>query len=89
MDRAGQLAAAGFTASTGTAAIQAEKRIDLLDIDMFAGLLSFNVPIGNVIIIIGVALSAYAAYKSYLHTKEKKRRKGDRFIDDIVKGPYD
>jgi len=88
MDKVGQMAGAGFAASTGGWLVQSEQRIALLDIDVFQGLLSFDVPIGNVIILIGVGLSAYAAWVSRQHRKEQRRREGDpKWIETVVKKP--
>ena len=77
MDRIGHLAATGIAASTGTALIQEEKRIDALDFDIAFGLLPFNLPIGNVVVLLGFAFSAYAFYRSWQYTRLKKRRKED------------
>lgn len=88
MDRVAGMAGAGFATTTGGWLVQSKQRVALLDIDIFQGLLSFDVPIGNVIILIGVGLSAYAAWVSRQHRKEQRRREGDRkFPDSIVKKP--
>ncbi len=89
MDRIGQVAAIGMAASTGTALIQEEKRIDLLDIDIGFGVLPFNLPLGNIVVLLGFCFSAYAFYRSWQHTKLQKRRKSDsdHWIDTQVKQP--
>ena len=77
MERINQVAVAGVTASTGTLAVQQEKRIDLLDIDISFGMLPFNLPLGNVIVLVGFCFSAYAYYQGRIYAKQKKRRKED------------
>ena len=77
MDKIGQVAAVGLAASTGTALIQGEKRIDLLDIDISFGMLPFNLPVGNIVVLLGFCFSTYAFYRSWQHTKLQKRRKED------------
>ena len=77
MDRIGHIAATGMAASTGTALIQEEKRLDFLDLDVACGLLSFDLRLGSVLITLGFCFSAYAFYRSWQHTRLKKRRKED------------
>jgi hypothetical protein len=88
MDRVAQIAGTGLAASTGTMLVQQEKRIALLDIDVFQGLLSFDVPLGNLVVILGFCFSAYAFWRARQHAKEQRRREGDpKWIDSIVKKP--
>ena len=86
MDRIAQIAGTGLAASTGTMLVQQEKRIALLDIDVFQGLLSFDVPLGNLVVILGFCFSAYAFWRARQHAKEQRRREGEpKWIDSIVK----
>jgi hypothetical protein len=88
MDRVGQIAAIGMTGTAGTALIQQEKRVDFLDIDISFGYLPFNLPIGNIVVLVGFCFSAYAFYKSRQYTKAQKRRGGDKnWPDSIVRDP--
>jgi hypothetical protein len=87
MDRIGQVAAIGMATTTGTALIQEEKRLDFLDIDISFGLLPFNLPIGNVVVLLGFCFSAYAFYRARQYAKQKQRRKEDNWIDTVVKDP--
>ena len=77
MDRVGNIAAVGMAGTTGTALIQQEKRIDFLDIDISFGYLPFNLPIGNVVVLVGFCFSVYAFYRSRQYAKQQKRRKND------------
>ena len=77
MERINQAAAAGVTASTGTMIVQTEKRVDFLDLDMSFGLLPFNLPLGNIIVLVGFCFSAYAYYQGRVYAKQHKRRKND------------
>ena len=88
MDRVAQMAGIGLASSTGTMLVQQEKRIALLDIDVFQGLLSIDVPLGNLVVLLGFCFSAYAFYRARQHAKEHRRREGDtKWIDTIVKKP--
>ena len=88
MDRIAQIAGIGLAGSTGTMLVQHEKRIALLDIDVFQGLLSIDVPLGNLVVLLGFCFSAYAFYRARQHAKEHRRREGDpKWIDSVVKKP--
>ncbi len=86
MDRVAGIAATGMAASGGTMLVQQEKRISLLDIDVFQGLLAIDVPLGNLVVLLGFCFSAYAFWRARQHAKEQRRREGDpKWIDSIVK----
>ena len=90
MDRVAQMAGIGLASSTGTMLVQQEKRIALLDIDVFQGLLSFDVPLGNLVVIPGFCFSAYAFYRARQHAKEQRRREGDpEWVNTVVRDPKD
>ena len=88
MERINAIAGTGIAASTGTMLVQQEKRVALLDIDIFFGILPFDIPLGNLVVLLGFCFSAYAFYRARQHAKEQKRRSGDRdWPNSIVRDP--
>ena len=87
MERISAIAGTGLAASTGTLLVQQEKRVALLDLDVFMGCLSIDVPLGNLVVLLGFCFSAYAFWRARQHAKEQKRRTSDSFPESVVRNP--